>query len=133
MKCKYCKSYNTNQLKLIKPEEEDDEVEQQEEDDENGERNFDANLMRLVETNLQRNFRIDGGHPEEESSGYEDDEDDEELDIYDDHSEVESMLDIQRLTALMGRSDPQNQGQSNISYITSIFQTFINNASRKPS
>lgn len=133
LKCKYCKSYNTNQPKLIKPEEEDDEVEQQEEDDENGERNFDANLMRLVETNLQRNFRIDGGHPEEESSGYEDDEDDEELDIYDDHSEVESMLDIQRLTALMGRSDPQNQGQSNISYITSIFQTFINNASRKPS
>ncbi|KAI3402734.1 hypothetical protein KGF56_004408 [Candida oxycetoniae] len=53
LKCKYCKSYNTNQLKIKKPNEPEEEPENDEKHD------FDANIMRLVQTNLQNNFDID--------------------------------------------------------------------------
>lgn len=50
LKCKYCHSYNTNQLKLIKPE---DEVY------ENHSINDQVDLMSLIPTNLSNNFLID--------------------------------------------------------------------------
>ena len=56
LKCKYCKSYNTNQVKIKKPNEPEEEPTANEVHD------FDANIMRLVLTNLQSNFGIDLQH-----------------------------------------------------------------------
>lgn len=58
LKCKYCQSFNTNQLKLIKPEEVDEEDE--EEAVKNYEEDFNARIssMRLIKTNLSSNFLI---------------------------------------------------------------------------
>lgn len=60
LKCKYCKSFNTNQLQLRKPGEEVVEILP---DNNGGEHehivDFDANIMRLVQTNLESNFGID--------------------------------------------------------------------------
>ncbi|CAK9440997.1 uncharacterized protein LODBEIA_P48660 [Lodderomyces beijingensis] len=56
LKCKYCHSYNTNQVKIRKPNENaEDEVEVGEGEN----HDFDVNIMRAVETNLQSNFGID--------------------------------------------------------------------------
>lgn len=58
LKCKYCQSYNTNQVKLIKPEEEDEKSDGQASGDE---QSFSERVasMRLVKTNLSSNFVID--------------------------------------------------------------------------
>ena len=58
LKCKYCQSYNTNQIKLTKPEEEDKKSEQLLIDDDESLRERVAS-MRLMKTNLSSNFVID--------------------------------------------------------------------------
>lgn len=58
LKCKYCHSYNTNQLRLIKPEEDDDKTEDGTSDNEESFREKIAS-MRLMKTNLSSNFVID--------------------------------------------------------------------------
>ncbi|KAI5955106.1 hypothetical protein KGF54_001667 [Candida jiufengensis] len=57
LKCKYCKSYNTNKLKFKKPN--DEEVLSDDNEEVEHIHDFDANIMRLVSTNLQNNFEID--------------------------------------------------------------------------
>lgn len=130
LKCKYCKSYNTNQLKLIKPEEEEDEEEVEIlEGEERGKQSnnsrsknsitqFDANVMKLVKTNLLNNFGID-----EEISGYEDDIDveDEEEEEDDDDDQMGNLINIKKLS---------ENGSNNVSYITSMLQNFVNNATK---
>ncbi|RLV93287.1 hypothetical protein JA1_002596 [Spathaspora sp. JA1] len=145
LKCKYCKSYNTNQLKLIKPEEEeeeDDDVQDHQEEIMDGEvmHEFDANVMREVRKNLSKNFRIDTQVADDENSGYEDDEEDydddeEEEDIHqeDEYDEISpgNLVDLKKLTNAILNDDNNNRINSNVSYITNMFQNFINNATKK--
>lgn len=125
LKCKYCKSYNTNQLKLIKPEEEDDDIDGGNETQRT--EHFDLDLMRLARTNLLSNFRIDEHSiHEDEISGYEDEGEDGEAD---DENENDNISQLRKLTVI-GRNN-ENPYRSNVSYITSIFQNFINSATSK--
>lgn len=113
LKCKYCKSYNTNKVKLIKPEEEQEEEEQEE---------ATSVPMLLSHTNLESNFRFESGTeggPDITSEG--DDEEDEEDDTQD----------IVNLRRLVDWSPPPVPVQRNISSITSILQGFVNSASRE--
>lgn len=120
LKCKYCNSYNTNQLKLIKPEEEL----QEESDmgDEETERRL--NSMRLMKTSLLDNFLIDEQtNTPEEYDGDNTDEEDEE----DDNGDI---INLRRLTQSLSSSllvgdDKQSQLST---YITSMLQGLINNA-----
>lgn len=121
LKCKYCNSYNTNQLKLIKPEEE------QEEEEEDGDQNpFDANIMKLVQTNILTNFGIDErqieDEEEDEKSGYEDDmeQDDEDDGVDEDEEEDDEMGNF------INFKNFGDRGADNVSYITSMFQNFVN-------
>ena len=131
LKCKYCKSYNTNQLKLIKPEEEEEEEilgegEERKKSDKNNNSvtQFDVNVMKLVKTNLLNNFGID-----EEVSGYEDDMDvedegddeDEEDEDDEDEDQMGNLINIKKLS---------ENGSNNVSYITSMLQNFVNNATK---
>ncbi|KAL6451871.1 SPAC2F3.16 Uncharacterized RING finger protein C2F3.16 [Candida maltosa Xu316] len=116
LKCKYCNSYNTNQLKLIKPEEDDDEEYVEEK---RSVTNFDANVIRLVKTNLQNNFGIDERQVDagdEENSGYEDD-----MEVEDDEDEMGNFINFKKIT---------DNGSNNVSYITTMFQNFVNNATK---
>ncbi|KAK6454850.1 uncharacterized protein RJT20DRAFT_146025 [Scheffersomyces xylosifermentans] len=140
LKCKYCKSYNTNQLKLIKPEEEEEDEEINADDEESRTTSFDINLMRSVRTNLSSNFRIDEQSIHDENSGYEDENEDGDVaDDEDERMEEQTpaspssdnryLVNFRRLTSSVTSSHGKDtHSQSNISYITSIFQNFINNA-----
>lgn len=135
LKCKYCNSYNTNQLKLIKPEEEEQEEEEEEEEQEqegqgveNSRNSFDVNIMKLVKTNLLNNFGIDERQMEEEEdddekSGYEDDMEEEEEDNEKDDYDYEGDDEMGNFINLKKFGD---RGSDNISYITSMFQNFVN-------
>ncbi|KAG7665256.1 uncharacterized protein J8A68_001312 [[Candida] subhashii] len=123
LKCKYCKSYNTNQLKLIKPEEEDDEDSENKQEEE--EHNFDANVMKLVKTNLSNNFGIDE-QMTGENSGYED-EDYEAEEEEEDEEQAGNLVPLKKLTNSILND---RGGVSNASYITTMFQNFINNATK---
>ncbi|ODV81740.1 uncharacterized protein CANTADRAFT_24568 [Suhomyces tanzawaensis NRRL Y-17324] len=114
LKCKYCKSYNTNQLRLIKPEEEDDENTPAAPEIEQA--GFDMHLMRLAQTNLLNNFHIDDQHDEDEENYGDVERDDDDDD--DDEGNDDDIIDLRKLT----QSD-----QSNLSYIRLVFQNFINN------
>ena len=67
LKCKYCHSYNTNQLQLIKPEEAKEGTETEEEDAINNDR---IASMRLIKTNLSSNFVVDERIQSEDDSGF---------------------------------------------------------------
>lgn len=135
LKCKYCKSYNTNQLKLIKPEEENDDDEQIHEE----EHNFDENVIRSVQHNILANFRIgegilvgtsvddgddeviDENNDEHENDNHEEagnDSDDDKRD-----GELKSIFDLTKFA----RADLNNK----VGYISSILQNFVNNATKK--
>lgn len=60
LKCKYCKSYNTNQLKLTKPEEEETGEDGPTPDISQQTTAFDLELTQSVQALLQGNFRISG-------------------------------------------------------------------------
>lgn len=108
LKCKYCQSYNTTQLKVIKPEEEDDEEPVE------ADRTDVIASMRLVKTNLSSNFIIDDqGYTGEDDNDNEEDNDD---DNENDHP-------FRRLTlALLGNRDVDKTS------VTAMFQNFINSA-----
>ncbi|KAM9897030.1 hypothetical protein OXX79_007126 [Metschnikowia pulcherrima] len=130
LKCRYCASYNTNQLKLIKPEEAGDEKsgESDEEDEEAR-----ISSMRLIKTNLGSNFLIDeqtidssaeptgGGYARDDGrdadSAYDGDFNDE--DAEDDDMSV--MVNMKRLTSAV-------LGDRNVdaTSISAMFQNFIN-------
>lgn len=118
LKCKYCKSYNTNQLKLIKPEEENDN-----DDFIEVENNFDEDVIRSVENNILTNFRIGdgvliGNSIEDNEISYEDEGDDEGGD----ESDLNSIFDYTRLA----RKDINNK----VGYISSILQDFVNSTTK---
>lgn len=80
--------------------------------------------MKLVKTNLLNNFGID-----EEVSGYEDDMDvedegddeDEEDEDDEDEDQMGNLINIKKLS---------ENGSNNVSYITSMLQNFVNNATK---
>lgn len=113
LKCKYCKSYNTNQLKLVKPEEEDDERE--------AEAEVQGEPIRLIQTNLSSNFIIGEqltDNNTEYDGGYSTDELDPETE-----ANAGNIINIKRLTKSLLGSRDNERGPS----ITSVFQKFINN------
>ncbi|QRG37824.1 hypothetical protein FDK38_002207 [Candidozyma auris] len=122
LKCKYCQSYNTNQLKLIKPEEESDQASAEEDSDGDNDR---IATMRLMQTNLSSNFIIDEQttdcnteYDEDFISGGED------LDEHEEGPEGNSgnIVNLRRLTkSLLGKRDVDGTS------ITAVFQRFINN------
>lgn len=174
LKCEYCKSYNTNQMKLIKPEEEEEEeqLDMHTHTDDALLRETE-NSMRLIGTNLQSNFRIDEQnftHTDEAYDDYDEDEDETETDLGDGRGgELMFMFSLRSLrhappprikkkvnnnaattnnntntNAATTNNNNNNvndtnenneynddsgnniNDESNISYITSVFQGFIN-------
>ncbi|CUM66013.1 uncharacterized protein PRCAT00003667001 [Priceomyces carsonii] len=119
LKCKYCKSYNTNQLKLIKPEEED-ESERGEPYPAN-EREAGSQLL-LAETNLGSNFRID-----EQNNSHNSERQNHELgEVCDDN--INNIVDIKNLTtSLVNNIMPQSTTDSTVSYLTAKLQSFLSN------
>lgn len=118
LKCKYCQSYNTNQLKLIKPEEESVVNSAEEELDGDNDR---IASMRLMQTNLSSNFIIDE-QTTDNNTEYDADynSDGEELD--DQGGNSGSIVNFRRLTkSLLGKRDVDRTS------ITAVFQNFINN------
>lgn len=98
LKCKYCSLYNTNQIKLMKPGDDDA-------NEDSGESRI--NTIRLMKTSLLNNFRIDDQHEGSTTEpGYDGEADDLDLD---------DVIDFRRL------KDP---GSS----LTAMFQSFINRA-----
>ncbi|CAK7909158.1 hypothetical protein CAAN3_10S04962 [[Candida] anglica] len=124
LKCEYCKSYNTNQLKLIKPEEEEEEEAADDENINNARLRDTENSMRLIGTNLQSNFRID----EQNVSTTNDEGYDDEYDTEDGH-ESEQEQNFVALRSLRRLRTDEAQQQPNGSYIASVLQGFINRIS----
>lgn len=123
LKCKYCQSYNTNQLKLIKPEEEGEE----ENNDSNslGEgANDRITSMRLMKTNLGSNFLIEGQNDYSEPH----ESVDRDMTTPDDgDDETGNLMNFRRLTkALLGNKDVDRHS------VTKVFQTFINTTIMDP-
>lgn len=133
LKCRYCASYNTNQLKLIKPEEAEDDEEMKPDtytdaaDDEHRAR---LTSMRLIKTNLSSNFLIDEqttdsnveGTAKEDydmalnygDSAYEGDNNDEDDDMT-------TMVNMKRFTrAVLGERNVDRTS------LLEMFQNFIN-------
>jgi len=139
LKCKYCRSYNTNQQKLIKPEEEEDEEEQDDENQEEDDDQSHLNPMRLIQTNLHSNFIIDehaSNVPPEEEYDADNNKNSDELDKESDH---EMFAKIRKLTnSIVSNLSSSGYGsntstvgdQPQVSYITSILQGFVNNATK---
>lgn len=102
LKCKYCHSYNTNQLKLSKPEESDDEDDLEQDDN-------DARItsMRLIKTNLSSNFLMN-------------DQTESAVEKQEPAKMQETEGDLMKLKAL-------KRAEVDRSSIASIFQKFINN------
>lgn len=132
LKCKYCKSYNTNQQKLIKPEEEDDEEINQDQEQETDQIN-NANPMRLIQTNLQSNFRIDERNSTPVEEDYDGDKNNNSGELDDD----EMFARIRRVTnSIVSNLSPSTSApatpniQPHVSYITSLLQGFVNNATK---
>lgn len=140
LKCKYCRSYNTNQQKLIKPEEEEEEEEQDDENqDEEDDDQSHLNPMRLIQTNLHSNFLIDENAsnipPEEDYDG----DNNKNSDDLDEESDHEIFAKIRKLTnSFVSNLSSSGYGsntstvgdQPQVSYITSILQGFVNNATK---
>lgn len=106
LKCTYCHSYNTTQLKLIKPEEETDD--QQPDVDER------IASMRLIKTNLGSNFLVEGTSKEDTASKTSESEDKKDPQEKGDRT-------FGRLTkALLGSTDADRTS------VAQMFQAFIN-------
>ena len=112
LKCKYCKSYNTNQLKLIKPEEEEQEEEEVDHLGASGMHSLreTENSMRLIGTNLQSNFRI-GEQNVTTTIQDEEAEEDEYIDE-DDERDLDNEEDLVNFRALKRLRDRQRQTKS---------------------
>ncbi|EGV61823.1 hypothetical protein PSN45_000507 [Yamadazyma tenuis] len=117
LKCKYCNSYNTTQLKLIKPEEET-------EDEVPG--NDSVDRMKLVQTSLSDNFLI-GNDVDHDGEGHnrsltEGESELADVSDEDDKAHEQNLVNIKRFThRLLNRS-----GDNEMSYVTSLFQRYIN-------
>lgn len=117
LKCKYCKSYNTIQLKLIKPEEEE----------ERGEEDVDVDnerivSMRLIKTNLSSNFVIDEQQDKENGDAHYSSDSDDEFEE-DDQEPLGNIVSFKRVThAILGNKEVDRKS------ITGMFQEFINSS-----
>lgn len=110
LKCKYCKSYNTNQLKLIKPEENDDD----DLDYDANEANERITLLRLMKTNLGSNFLIEEQNDSTEPHG-------KSARTSVNLEEQGNLANFRRLTkALLGDKEIDRR------YVTKMFQNFVN-------
>ncbi|KAF3985930.1 hypothetical protein FT663_02365 [Candidozyma haemuli var. vulneris] len=120
LKCKYCQSYNTNQLKLIKPEEESANNSAEEESDGDNDR---IASMRLMQTNLSSNFIIDEQTTDNNTEYDADYNSEGEGEGSDDQEggNTGSIVNFRRLTkSLLGKRDVDRTS------ITAVFQNFIN-------
>lgn len=117
LKCKYCESYNTNQLKLIKPEEEGDEDVDNDDNSMGEGANDRITSMRLMKTNLGSNFLI-----EEQNDAEPHENADREMSMPDNgDDESGNLVNFRRLTkALLGDKDVDRHS------VTRVFQAFIN-------
>ncbi|SGZ51971.1 CIC11C00000004757 [Sungouiella intermedia] len=121
LKCKYCQSYNTHQIKLIKPEEEvdedNDDVDSKSIGEESNER---ITSMRLMKTNLGSNFLIEGQNDPNEPH----ENADREVTMTDGaDDDVGNLVNFRRLTkAILGNKDVDRHS------VTKMFQTFINSS-----
>lgn len=136
LKCKYCKSYNTNQLKLLKPEEENDDDDQTNEEEEH---NFDESVIRLVKQNILTNFRfddnflvgssIDDGYEETIDEG--NDEQENDLEESNNESDGEEKKDGELKTIFELTKFARSDLNCTVGYISSMLQNFVNNATKK--
>lgn len=131
LKCKYCLSYNTNILRLIKPEEEEEEEPEEEESEffEDG-----RDPMRLIKTNILSNFGIDevNTHVTEEEY-YPDSNSDDSTSCLDNEENSQNILNLKSLTnSIIGTRSHfvtgKDTSQSTVSSISAMLQTFINNS-----
>lgn len=116
LKCKYCHSYNTNQVKLIKPEEDDDKKEESISDNEES---FSERVasMRLMKTNLSSNFVID------ERSNETPTEYDGDINENSDDDGMSNFVNFRSLTkSILGNNTVDRKS------ITAAFQSFINSS-----
>ncbi|WPK24664.1 hypothetical protein PUMCH_001944 [Australozyma saopauloensis] len=116
LKCKYCQSYNTHQVKLIKPEEEDDKtgavaVENEESFSER------VASMRLMKTNLSSNFVIDEKIIDTPN------EYDGDINENSDEEGMTNFVNFKSLTnSILGKNSVDRKS------ITAAFQSFINSS-----
>lgn len=129
LKCKYCKSYNTNNLRLIKP------LEEKKEEEKEDEKELDINRFRLIATNILSNFRIDDQIIDDPAYDADNNSKSKNIsDINDDDSddgdnENENIINLRKLTNSIVNNLPKSkEAQSNISFIPSVLQNLINNA-----
>lgn len=116
LKCKYCHSYNTNQVKLIKPEEDDDKIEDITSDNEES-FSKKVNTMRLMKTNLSSNFVID------ERSNETPTEYDGDTNEYSEDEGMSNFVNFRSLTkSILGKNTVDRKS------ITAAFQSFINSS-----
>lgn len=134
LKCRYCNSFNTNNLKLIKPETEiESEVDEQEEE---GQASY---AMRLVPTNLHANFHIDVPAEEDFISDDIGERSDSE-NLEDDEEDRLNILSLRRLTHSISNNLPSSRNGFNIlsestnTSVVALLQNFVNNSiNSKPS
>lgn len=116
LKCKYCHSYNTNQVKLIKPEEEDEKTDQSAVENEESFRERVAS-MKLMKTNLSSNFVID------ERSNETPTEYDGDVNENSDEDGMANFVNFKSLTkSILGNNTVDRKS------ITAAFQSFINSS-----
>lgn len=116
LKCKYCQSYNTNQVKLIKPEEDDDKKDDNVSDNEES---FSEKVasMRLMKTNLSSNFVID------ERSNETPTEYDGDINEFSDDEGMSNFVNFRSLTkSILGNNTVDRKS------ITAAFQSFVNSS-----
>lgn len=117
LKCKYCHSYNTNQVKLIKPEEEDEKNDNTSAVE--NEETFKERVasMRLMKTNLSSNFVID------ERSNETPTEYDGDINDNSDEDGMANFVNFKSLTkSILGNNTVDRKS------ITAAFQSFINSS-----
>ena len=134
LKCRYCNSFNTNNLKLIKPETEiEGDIDEQEEE------GHASHAMRLVPTNLHANFHIDVPAEEDFISDDIGERSDSE-NLEDEGEDRQNILSLRGLTHSISNNLPSSRNGFNIlsepnnTSIVALLQNFVNNSiSSKPS
>lgn len=127
LKCKYCKSYNTTQIKLIKPEEEE-ELDIEPENDSLP--LFVSNATRYVEASLLSNFSVDEQSFSQEEGYFADSNRETTECDHLDEEDGQNMFGLKKLTNTLSNmsysSGEEETSQYSISNITSRLQNFVN-------
>lgn len=127
LKCKYCKSYNTTQIKLIKPEEEE-ELDIEPENDSLP--LFVSNATRFVEASLLSNFSVDEQSFSQEEGYFADSNRETTECDHLDGEDGQNMFGLKNLTSTLSNmsysSGEEETSQYSISNITTRLQNFVN-------